>query len=156
MRTTSRCTASHYSPVLPLDSHPRYISLHRFLFYHLQPASNSVHPLLAVTHYTHTLQVESVVPHPARIRAVAENVATAVVLAAQASGLAGKQLGSSKAEVTAALKKAMWSPNECATAKAAGATTGLTSGGTKPGIRRSASDLSGGLDQEDPPDAADH
>ena len=44
-------------------------------------------------------------PHPARIRAVAENVATAVVLAAQASGLAGKQLGSSKAEVTAALKK---------------------------------------------------
>ena len=131
-------------------------SPYRFLFYHLQPASNSVHPLLAVTHYTHTLQVESVVPHPARIRAVAENVATAVVLAAQASGLAGKQLGSSKAEVTAALKKAMWSPNECATAKAAGATTGLTSGGTKPGIRRSASDMSGGLDQEDPPDAADH
>ena len=30
-------------------------------------------------------QVESVVPHPARIRAVAENVATAVVLAAQAA-----------------------------------------------------------------------
>jgi len=102
------------------------------------------------------LQVESVVPHPARIRAVAENVATAVVLAAQASGLAGKQLGSSKAEVTAALKKAMWSPTECTTAKAAGATTGLTSGGARPSVRRSASDLSGGLDQEDPPDAADH
>ena len=75
---------------------------------------------------------------------------------AQASGLAGKRLGSSKAEVAAALKKAMWSPKECTTAKAAGATTGLTSGGARPSVRRSASDLSGGLDQEDPPDAADH
>jgi len=78
------------------------------------------------------------------------------VLAAQASGLAGKQLGSSKAEVAAALKKAMWSPAECVTAKAAGATTGLTSGAAKPGFRRVASDLSGGLDQEEPPDATEH
>ena len=75
---------------------------------------------------------------------------------AQASGLAGKRLGSSKAEVAAALKKAMWSPKECTTAKAAGATTGLTSGAAKPGFSRTASDLSGGFDHDDPPDAADH
>ena len=78
------------------------------------------------------------------------------MLAAQAPGLAGKHLGSSKAEVTAALKKAMWSPRECTTAKAASAMTGLTTGGAKPGFRRSASDLSGGFDREHPPDAADH
>ena len=81
---------------------------------------------------------------------------TAVVLAAQASGLAGKQLGSSKTEVAAALKQAMWSPAECVTAKAAGATTGLTSGAAKPGFRRVTSDLSGGLDQEEPLDATEH
>eukprot|EP00320_Phaeocystis_rex_P013857 CAMPEP_0119066370 /NCGR_PEP_ID=MMETSP1178-20130426/8932_1 /TAXON_ID=33656 /ORGANISM="unid sp, Strain CCMP2000" /LENGTH=685 /DNA_ID=CAMNT_0007047965 /DNA_START=40 /DNA_END=2097 /DNA_ORIENTATION=+ len=104
----------------------------------------------------HDLAVESVVPHPARIRTVAENVATAVVLAAQAAGLAGKCLGSTKVEVAAALKAAMWSPKECATAQDAGRRTSLVSSGAKPGFKRTASDLSGGFDHELPPDAADH
>ena len=38
------------------------------------------------------------------------HVATSVVLAAQAQGLAGKQVGGSAAEVKAALRKAMWNP----------------------------------------------
>ena len=50
------------------------------------------------------------VPHPGRIREVNSNVAAAVVLAAQEAGLAGKALGSTKAEVISALKAAMWSP----------------------------------------------
>jgi len=58
----------------------------------------------------HDIQVESVVPHPGRIREVNSNVAAAVVLAAQEAGLAGKALGSTKAEVISALKAAMWSP----------------------------------------------
>ena len=56
------------------------------------------------------LEVESVVPHPSRIREVSEHVATSVVLAAQAQGLAGKQVGGSAAEVKVALRKAMWNP----------------------------------------------
>jgi len=58
----------------------------------------------------HDIEVESVVPHPGRIRQVAENVATAVVVACQAQGLATKTLGSSAAEVSATLKAAMWAP----------------------------------------------
>jgi len=61
----------------------------------------------------HDIEVESVVPHPSRIRQVAENVAAAVVLAAQAAGIATKPLGESPAEVAAALKAAMWSPKPC-------------------------------------------
>lgn len=52
------------------------------------------------------IDVESVVPHPARIRTVAENVATAVVLRAQADGLAEKTIGDSRDEVAAKLKTA--------------------------------------------------
>ena len=59
----------------------------------------------------HDLGLESVVPSPSRIRAVSEHVATAVVLAAQEQGLAGKTVGSSAAEVKAALKKMMWNPD---------------------------------------------
>ena len=58
----------------------------------------------------HDLAVESVVPHPSRIRDVSEHVAAAVVLAAQAQGLAGKTVGGSAAEVKAELKKMMWNP----------------------------------------------
>ena len=58
----------------------------------------------------HDIEVESVVPHPNRIRQVAENVATAVVLAAQADGLAATTLGATKAEVAAELRKRMWTP----------------------------------------------
>jgi len=58
----------------------------------------------------HDIEVESVVPHPGRIREVNSNVATAVVLAAQKAGLAGKPLGSTPAEVESTLKAAMWSP----------------------------------------------
>jgi len=57
------------------------------------------------------LAVESVVPHPSRIRDVSEHVATSVVLAAQEQGLAGKIVGGSAAEVKAALKAAMWNPS---------------------------------------------
>ncbi|EOD29094.1 NADP+-dependent malic enzyme, partial [Emiliania huxleyi CCMP1516] len=38
----------------------------------------------------HDIEVESVVPHPSRIRSIAEGVAKAVVLAAQEKGLATK------------------------------------------------------------------
>ena len=60
---------------------------------------------------SHDIEAESVVPHPARIRQVAQNVATAVVLAAQEGKLAGKHLGDSAAEVTAAIAQRMWSPH---------------------------------------------
>merc|ERR1739842_205947 len=58
----------------------------------------------------HDIDVESVVPHPARIREVAQAVATGVVLEAQKMGLAAKQLGATKDEVKAALEKLMWNP----------------------------------------------
>ena len=94
----------------------------------------------------HDLEVESVVPHPGRIRQVAENVATAVVLAAQAQGLAGKPVGATKDEVEAALKRAMWSPTFCATAGAQAATA-LSA---KPAFKRHASDMGGMKDAADP------
>ena len=94
----------------------------------------------------HDLEVESVVPHPGRIRQVAENVATAVVLAAQAQGLAGKPVGATKEEVEAALKRAMWSPTFCATAGAQAATA-LSA---KPAFKRHASDMGGMKDAADP------
>jgi malate dehydrogenase (oxaloacetate-decarboxylating)(NADP+) len=58
----------------------------------------------------HDIAVESVVPNPARIRTVSENVAAAVVLKAQADGLAAKPLGKDHPEIAAYLKGAMWSP----------------------------------------------
>jgi len=58
----------------------------------------------------HDIDVESVVPHPARIRTVAENVAAAVVLKAQAEGLAGATLGATADEVASVLRASMWSP----------------------------------------------
>lgn len=54
------------------------------------------------------VRVESVVPHPERIREVAQAVAVAVVMEAQRSGLAKKNLGNSEAEVKAALQQRMW------------------------------------------------
>ena len=56
------------------------------------------------------LDVESVVPDPARIREVALNVATAVVMEAAKLGLAAESLGSSQEEVQACLVERMWSP----------------------------------------------
>jgi len=56
------------------------------------------------------LDVESVVPDPARIREVAVNVATAVVMEAKKLGLAAESLGSSQEEVQACLVERMWSP----------------------------------------------
>ena len=58
----------------------------------------------------HDIEVESVVPHPSRIRSIAEGVAKAVVLAAQEKGLATKTLGAGAAEVSEALAGLMWSP----------------------------------------------
>jgi len=58
----------------------------------------------------HDIDVESVVPHPARIREVAQAVACAVVLEAQSSGLAKKSLGKTKEEVTRNLAALMWNP----------------------------------------------
>ena len=72
----------------------------------------------------HDIEVESVVPHPNRIRQVAENVATAVVLAAQADGLAATTLGATKAEVAAELRKRMWTPPADRTRPAAPPTAG--------------------------------
>jgi len=88
----------------------------------------------------HDIEVESVVPHPGRIRHVAENVATAVVLAAQKGGLAQKSLGDDAAAVGAALKAAMWSPDECKTAATAAATTALSA---TPQFKRTASNCEG-------------
>jgi len=56
------------------------------------------------------ISVESVVPHPSRIREVAESVATAVVLEAQKSGLAKVNLGNSEEAVRSALQSRMWTP----------------------------------------------
>jgi len=60
----------------------------------------------------HDIDVESVVPHPGRIREVAEAVAVAVVMEAQAKGIAKKSLGSTQEEVTKALKDLMWNPKD--------------------------------------------
>lgn len=59
----------------------------------------------------HDIEVDSVLPSPERIREVAQNVATAVVLDAQALGLATIHLGDDAESVTATLKKQMWNPN---------------------------------------------
>merc|ERR1712159_261562 len=56
------------------------------------------------------IEVESVVPNPARIRETNTAVATAVVVEAQKMGLAGKTLGKDAAEVRAALVGSMWTP----------------------------------------------
>jgi malate dehydrogenase (oxaloacetate-decarboxylating)(NADP+) len=58
----------------------------------------------------HDFDVDSVLPNPDHIRQVAENVATAVVLEAQTSGLATITLGDDEESVTAALQKLMWKP----------------------------------------------
>merc|ERR1712107_75664 len=59
----------------------------------------------------HDLEVESVVPDPAHIRDVAMNVAVAVVLEAQKSGIATVNLGKDKDEVQSALRGKMWIPH---------------------------------------------
>ena len=79
----------------------------------------------------HDISVESVVPHPGRIREVAENVATAVVLKAQADGLAGKTIGADKESVAASLKASMWSPAQVPAAAA------------RPSFRRASTDFGG-------------
>jgi len=56
------------------------------------------------------ISAESVMPHPARIREVAENVAVAVVLEAQKSGLAAVKLGENEDDVRSTLLSRMWSP----------------------------------------------
>eukprot|EP00931_Biecheleriopsis_adriatica_P009511 TRINITY_DN110587_c0_g1_i1.p1 TRINITY_DN110587_c0_g1~~TRINITY_DN110587_c0_g1_i1.p1 ORF type:complete len:636 (-),score=150.22 TRINITY_DN110587_c0_g1_i1:18-1877(-) len=53
---------------------------------------------------------ESVVPNPARISEVAENVAVAVVLQCQKLGLAAEQLGTSASEVRSTLRQRQWKP----------------------------------------------
>jgi len=58
------------------------------------------------------LQLDRVVPRRDRIREVALNVATAVVLEAQAMGIAGKPLGKEWEEVRAALAEMRWSPEQ--------------------------------------------
>mmetsp|Transcript_40183 Transcript_40183/g.94716 ORF Transcript_40183/g.94716 Transcript_40183/m.94716 type:complete len:162 (+) Transcript_40183:806-1291(+) len=55
---------------------------------------------------------DRVVPHPARIREVGLNVATAVVLHCQRLGLAQELLGSSAEEVRRELAARMWDPNK--------------------------------------------
>ncbi len=59
---------------------------------------------------SHDIDVESVVPHPSRIREVAQNVATAVVLGAQQKKLAGAHLGDDAAAVKKELASRMWNP----------------------------------------------
>jgi malate dehydrogenase (oxaloacetate-decarboxylating)(NADP+) len=54
---------------------------------------------------------DRVVPHPDRIRDVGLNVATSVVLCLQEAGLADVHLGETEAEVQAALRQKMWSPD---------------------------------------------
>ena len=56
------------------------------------------------------LAADAVVPNRARIRAVSLNVAVAVVLEAQAQGLAANVLGDDEPAVRAALVARMWSP----------------------------------------------
>lgn len=57
------------------------------------------------------IEADRVVPRRDRIREVSLDVATAVVLAAQEMGLAGRRLGSSRAEVKEALAKMRWTPS---------------------------------------------
>lgn len=56
------------------------------------------------------VRADRVVPHPNKIRTVGLNVAVAVVLEAQRTGIAGRTLGKDAAEVKAALQGMMWSP----------------------------------------------
>jgi len=56
------------------------------------------------------LQCDRVVPCRDRLREVALNVATAVVIEAQQKGLATRNLGKDEAEVKAAVKALMWEP----------------------------------------------
>jgi hypothetical protein len=51
-----------------------------------------------------------VMPHIDRIRDVARNVSTAVILACQESGLAQKRIGETWDEVYASVTEAMYSP----------------------------------------------
>jgi malic enzyme len=62
-----------------------------------------------------------VVPHPARIRAVSLDVATAVVLECQRLGIARRALGATAAEVRAVLEAAMWDPRKPPRGAGAGA-----------------------------------
>lgn len=56
------------------------------------------------------MQVDRVVPSRDRLREVALNVATAVVMEAQQKGLAARTLGNDEAGVKAAVKELMWEP----------------------------------------------
>lgn len=56
------------------------------------------------------ITLDSVLPNPDRIREVAINVAAAVVLEAQASGVAMVNLGEAPQDVVAKLKEQMWTP----------------------------------------------
>lgn len=56
------------------------------------------------------MQADRVVPHRDRLREVALNVATAVVMEAQKLGLAARTLGKDEGEVKAAVKALMWEP----------------------------------------------
>eukprot|EP00747_Dinoflagellata_sp_TGD_P074212 gnl/TRDRNA2_/TRDRNA2_158227_c2_seq3.p1 gnl/TRDRNA2_/TRDRNA2_158227_c2~~gnl/TRDRNA2_/TRDRNA2_158227_c2_seq3.p1 ORF type:complete len:651 (+),score=142.81 gnl/TRDRNA2_/TRDRNA2_158227_c2_seq3:33-1985(+) len=56
------------------------------------------------------MEQDRVIPSRSRLREVALNVATAVVLEAQKKGLAGKKLGETQEEVKSAVKAKMWEP----------------------------------------------
>jgi malate dehydrogenase (oxaloacetate-decarboxylating)(NADP+) len=56
------------------------------------------------------LRSDRVVPHRDQLREVALNVATALVMEAQKTGLANRTLGKDEAEVKAAVKALMWEP----------------------------------------------
>jgi len=60
------------------------------------------------------VKLDSVVPRRDRIAEVSLNVATAVVVEAQAKGLAKRVLGKDNSEVKAALQKMQWTPDEAA------------------------------------------
>jgi len=55
-------------------------------------------------------QVNMVMPRRRRIAEVSQNVATAVVMEAQAMGIAGKSLGETREQVKAALSDMRWLP----------------------------------------------
>lgn len=63
---------------------------------------------------------QRIAPHPARIREVSLDVATAVALGCDQSGVATKELGATPEEVRAALAAKMWRPTHVARAASSG------------------------------------
>merc|ERR1719253_524306 len=67
---------------------------------------------VALSLNAHDVEVESVVPHPSRIREVSLNVAARAVLAAQKLGIAQQTHGATLDEVHRSLQAKMWTPEE--------------------------------------------